>query len=54
MVLLHFPISEDQWNHRRSATLNIDLYHQGPLSVAIPNGNQVSSSQNGDSSTNQE
>ena len=49
MVVLHFPVSADMWNHRRSAKLNIDLYHQGPISVAIPQGNQVSSSQSGES-----
>jgi hypothetical protein len=49
MVLLHFPVSADTWNHRRSATLNIDLYHQGPISVAIPQGNQVSSPQSNES-----
>jgi hypothetical protein len=36
MVLLHFPVSAEIWNHRRSATLNVDLYHQGPLAIAIP------------------
>jgi hypothetical protein len=36
MILLHFPVSSEVWNNRRSATLNIDLYHQGPLSVTLP------------------
>lgn len=36
MVLLHFPVSAEAWNHRRSATLNVDLYHQGPLAISIP------------------
>jgi len=44
MVLLHFPVTEDVWNHRRSASLHVDLYHQGPISVTIPQGNQISSS----------
>lgn len=39
MVLLHFPVSLEAWQHRKSASLNIDLYHQGPLSVTIPIGN---------------
>ena len=43
MVLLHFPITEEAWNRRRSAMLHVDLYHQGPISILIPQGNQVSS-----------
>lgn len=39
MVLLHFPITLDTWNHRRTAALHVDLYHQGPLSITIPFGN---------------
>jgi hypothetical protein len=39
MVLLHFPVTLDTWNRRKSAVLHIDLYHQGPLSVTIPIGN---------------
>jgi hypothetical protein len=53
MVLLHFPVAAETWNHRRSAALNIDLYHQGPLTIAIPQGNQVSASETG-KSANQE
>ncbi|MBS1801564.1 MAG: hypothetical protein JSS95_17270 [Acidobacteria bacterium] len=52
MVLLHFPVSADTWNHRRSAALNIDLYHQGMLSAAIPQGNSVSPSPQGGESAN--
>lgn len=43
-VVLHFPVTEDVWNHRRSATLHIALYHQGRVSVTIPTGDQASSS----------
>ena len=43
MVLLHFPVSEDVWNHRKSATLNIVTYHQGPVSIVIPQDNSASS-----------
>jgi hypothetical protein len=43
MVLLHFPVSEEVWNHRRSATLHVALYHQGRVSVAIPIGDHASS-----------
>jgi hypothetical protein len=42
MVLLHFPVSQSVWDHRRSAKLNIALYHQGEISVSIPRGNEVS------------
>ena len=38
MVLLHFPASAEAWNKRRSATLSIDLYHQGPVTVDLPSG----------------
>lgn len=37
MVLLHFPINQALWDNRKSATLKIDLYHQGPLALLIPN-----------------
>jgi len=36
MVLLHFPITEATWDHRRSATLTIDFYHQSPVTLTIP------------------
>jgi len=45
MVLLHFPVTEDVWNHRRSATLHVALYHQGRVSIVIPIGNHASSPQ---------
>ena len=36
MVLLHFPVTEAVWDHRRSATLTIDFYHQSPVTLTIP------------------
>jgi hypothetical protein len=36
MVLLHFAVSQSTWDQRSSATITIDTYHQGPLTVAIP------------------
>ena len=36
MVLLHFPIAEADWKNRKSATIVIDTYHQGQLTVDIP------------------
>lgn len=41
MILLHFPVSADTWNRRRSAKLNIDLYHQGSLTIEIPQGSEA-------------
>lgn len=41
MILLHFPVSAETWNRRKSARVNIDLYHQGPLTIEIPPGAQV-------------
>jgi hypothetical protein len=35
MVVLHFPVTKEVWDHRRTATLNLDLYHQGQQSVLI-------------------
>lgn len=43
LVLLRFPVTKDVWDHRQSATVHIDLYHQGPVSIVIPRGNQPSS-----------
>jgi hypothetical protein len=50
MILLHFPVTKDVWDHRRSAVLNVDLYHQGEQQVhisraseAIPNAQAGSS-----------
>jgi hypothetical protein len=42
MVLLHFPVTQAVWNNRKSAILSVDFYHQGPLSVLIPNPGQHS------------
>jgi hypothetical protein len=39
MVLLHFPVTQDIWDHRRSAVLNVDLYHQGQQDVLIGSAN---------------
>jgi hypothetical protein len=36
MVLLHFPITQAVWDSRKSATVYIDLYHQGKIPVVIP------------------
>lgn len=36
MVLLQFPITQAIWNSRKSAILNVDLYHGGAFPIAIP------------------
>jgi hypothetical protein len=41
MIVLHFPVTQQVWDHRRSAVLNIDLYHQGMQPVLIDRGNEV-------------
>ena len=41
MVLLHFPVTQAVWDHRRDATLNVDLYHQGEQQVLIGRGSEV-------------
>jgi hypothetical protein len=41
MILLHFPVSAETWNRRKSAKVSIDLYHQGPLTIDIPPGADV-------------
>jgi hypothetical protein len=35
MILLRFPITKTVWDHRQTAVLNVDLYHQGQQSVLI-------------------
>ena len=36
MVLIHFPVTEAVWKQRKSATVNIEFYHQGPFTIPIP------------------
>jgi len=36
MVLLHFPATQAAWDQRKSATVTIAFYHQGPITVDIP------------------
>jgi hypothetical protein len=44
MVLLHFPVTKEVWDHRRTAVLNVDLYHQGEQQVLIGRGSEAASS----------
>ena len=41
-IALHFSGKPALWDERASATLAIDLYHQQPLAVPIPNSAAVS------------
>src|SRR5271170_5232188 len=41
MVLLHFPVTKEIWDHRRTAVLNVDLYHQGQQEVLIGRGSEA-------------
>ncbi|MDE3105590.1 MAG: hypothetical protein KGK08_10485 [Acidobacteriota bacterium] len=36
IILLHFPVTQQAWEHRKSAQLTIDLYHQQPITLPIP------------------
>jgi hypothetical protein len=37
MVMLHFPVTEADWNNRKSASVTISFYHQpDPFTVTIP------------------
>jgi hypothetical protein len=36
MVVLHFLIPQADWDQRKSATLTIDFYHQGSMTIPIP------------------
>ena len=36
MVLLSFPVSQDVWNNRKSATITVNFYHQGSFTATIP------------------
>lgn len=38
MVILHFPVTKDVWNHRKSGKLNLDFYHQRRISIVLPQG----------------
>jgi hypothetical protein len=44
MILLHFPVTKEVWDHRRTAVLNVDLYHQGEQQVLIGRGSETPTS----------
>ncbi len=35
-VVLHFPVPQSVWDGRSAATVTVDTYHQGPLTLAVP------------------
>jgi hypothetical protein len=41
MILLRFPVTQDVWDHRRTAILHIDLYHQGQQDILIGRANET-------------
>jgi hypothetical protein len=45
MILLRFPVAKDVWDHRRSAVINIDFYHQGTQQVEIPQSSETATPQ---------
>src|SRR5882757_5294805 len=46
MILLHFPVTKEVWDHRRTAVLNVDLYHQGEQEVLIGRASEATSNAN--------
>jgi hypothetical protein len=44
MIVLHFPVTQEVWDHRRTAVLNVDLYHQGQQGVMISRASESISS----------
>jgi hypothetical protein len=36
MVMLDFPVTEADWNNRKSATVTVEFYHQGAFTTTIP------------------
>jgi hypothetical protein len=41
MILLHFPVTKAVWDSRRTAVLNVDLYHQGKQGISIDRTSEV-------------
>ncbi len=41
MILLHSPVTKEVWDHRRTAVLNVDLYHQGQQGVLISRASEA-------------
>lgn len=41
MVILHFPVTQSAWDHRRTAVLNVDLYNAGDQPVIITRKSEI-------------
>ena len=41
MVILHFPITESVWDHRRTTVLNVDLYNAGDQPVVVTRKSEI-------------
>jgi len=41
MVILHFPITQSVWDHRRTTVLNVNLYHAGDQPVIITRKSEI-------------
>jgi len=41
MIILRFPVAQSDWDHRRSADLNVDFYHQGTQNVLISRKSEI-------------
>lgn len=41
MVILHFPVTQSVWDHRRTTVLNVDLYHAGDQPVIITRKSEI-------------
>jgi hypothetical protein len=52
MLLLHFPVAKSVWDSRRTAMLNVDLYHQGQQSLLIEHTSEVVSNASQSPATN--
>jgi hypothetical protein len=35
-IILHFPITQVEWDQRKSASISVAFYHQDPLTIPIP------------------
>jgi len=51
MILLHFPVTKEVWDHRRTAVLNVDLYHQGQQGVLITRASEAGANANAKTTT---
>lgn len=41
MVLLHFPVTQSVWDHRRTAVVTVDFYHQGQQDALISRASEA-------------